>query len=212
MIGGLLGKKLRMGRLVDANGAVVGATIVSVGPCYVTQIKSGDKDGYAAAQIGYEETKRLTKPKLGHLRGAGVPALRYLREVPILPGDEPELGQKVDVSLFAPGEHVDVTATSKGRGFAGVVKRYGFRGGPKSHGQSDRWRAPGSVGAGTTPGRVLKGTRMAGRMGGERVTVKNLEVVAIDPERNLLAVKGAVPGPSGGLIMVRKPKGREGAR
>src|SRR5438045_9684084 len=133
MIGGLLGKKLRMGRLVDANGAVVGATIVSVGPCYVTQIKSGDKDGYAAAQIGYEEAKRLTKPKLGHLRGAAVPALRYLREVPIQPGgDELELGQKFDVTLFAPGEHVDVTATSKGRGFAGGVKRYGFRGGPKA--------------------------------------------------------------------------------
>jgi large subunit ribosomal protein L3 len=122
------------------------------------------------------------------------------------------LGQKFDVSLFAPGDHVDVVGTSKGRGFAGVVKRHGFRGGPKTHGQSDRWRAPGSVGAGTTPGRVLKGTRMAGRMGNDRVTVKNLEVLAVDPERNLMAVKGAVPGPSGGLIMVKKPKARVGAR
>jgi large subunit ribosomal protein L3 len=210
MIGGLLGKKLRMGRLVDPSGAVVGATIVALGPCYVTQIKTRDKDGYEAAQIGYEESKRLTKPKLGHLKG--MPSLRYLREVPIEAGAELELGQKFDVSLFTPGDHVDIVGTSKGRGFAGVVKRYGFRGGPKTHGQSDRWRAPGSVGAGTTPGRVLKGTRMAGRMGGDRVTVKNLEVVAIDLERNLLALKGAVPGPSGGLIMVKRPKTGAGAR
>ena len=210
MIGGLLGKKLRMGRLVDANGAVVGTTIVALGPCYVTQIKTDDNDGYGAAQIGYEETKRLTKPKLGHLRGG--PALRYLREVRIQDGAELELGQRFDVSLFAPGEHVDVTATSKGRGFAGVVKRHGFKGGPKTHGQSDRWRAAGSIGAGTTPGRVLKGTRMAGRMGGERVTVKNLEVVAIDAERNLLAVKGGIPGPPGALVMVKKLKTHAGAR
>jgi len=209
MIGGLLGKKLRMGRLVDEHGAVVGATLVAVGPCYVTQIKSVDSDGYGAVQIGYEESKRLNKPKLGHLKG--MPALRYLREVQIQDGAELELGQKFDVSLFAPGEKVDVTATSKGRGFAGVVKRHGFAGGPKTHGQSDRHRAPGSVGAGTTPGRVLKGTRMAGRMGGDRVTVKNLEIVAIDPERNLLAVKGGIPGPNGALVMIRKLKQAQGA-
>jgi large subunit ribosomal protein L3 len=211
MIGGLLGRKLRMGRLIDADGAVVGATIVSLGPCFVTQIKTKERDGYTAAQVGYEESKRLKKPQLGHLKG--LPALRYLREFPVDSDAELELGQKFDVTLFEPGEHVDVTATSKGRGFAGTVKRHGFHGGPKTHGQSDRWRAPGSVGAGTTPGRVLKGTRMAGHMGSERVTVKNLEVVAIDAERNLLAVKGAIPGPSGGLVMVKKPKAQAaGAR
>ena len=116
-----------------------------------------------------------------------------------------------DVSLFAPGDLVDVTAVTKGRGFAGVVRRYNFKGGPKTHGQSDRWRAPGSIGAGTTPGRVLKGTRMGGRMGGDRVTVKNLEVLAIDPERNLIALKGAVPGPSGGLVTVKKLASRQRA-
>lgn len=210
MIAGLLGKKLRMARLVDGKGAVVGATIVALGPCYVVQVKTSEKDGYSAAQIGFEETKRLTKPKLGHLKAQ--PHLRYLREVPVQGDEAPEVGQKFDVTLFAAGELVDVTGTSKGHGFAGVVKRHGFHGGPKTHGQSDRWRAGGSIGAGTTPGRVLKGTRMPGRMGNDRITVKNLEVVAIDPERNLVALKGAVPGPSGGLIMVRKLKVRAGAR
>ncbi|MEA2640533.1 MAG: large subunit ribosomal protein [Chloroflexota bacterium] len=207
MIGGLLGKKLRMSRLVADTGAVVGTTLVSVGPCFVTQIKTPEKDGYAAVQLGYEEYSKLNKPQIGHLKAG--PRLRYLREVPHDPGDELELGQKFDVSLFEPGEHVDVVATSKGRGFAGVVKRYNFRGGPKTHGQSDRWRAPGSIGAGTTPGRVVKGTRMAGRMGNERVTVRNIEVLAIDTERNLLALKGGVPGPTGVLVTIRKRTPRQ---
>jgi len=209
MISGLLGKKLRMSRMIAPAGDVVGATLLSLGPCYVTQLKTVESDGYEAAQIGYEETKKLNKPALGHLKAT--PRLRYLREVKVDDGAEVELGQMFDVSLFAPGDLVDVTAVTKGRGFAGVVRRYNFRGGPKTHGQSDRWRAPGSTGAGTTPGRVLKGTRMGGRMGGDRVTVKNLEVLAIDPERNLIALKGAVPGPSGGLVTVKKLASRQRA-
>lgn len=205
MIKGLLGRKLRMSRIVSPAGSVVATTLLSMGPCYVTQLKTPERDGYEAAQIGYEESSKLNRPQLGHL-GRG-PKLRHLREVPIQPGEDLSVGQKFDVSLFNPGDRVDVIGSSKGRGFAGVMKRHGFHGGPKSHGQSDRWRAPGSIGAGTTPGRVLKGTRMAGHMGAERVTVKNLEVLATDPERGLLALKGAVPGPSGGLITVMKTKG-----
>jgi len=204
MISGLLGRKLHMGRTLNKSGAVVATTMVSVGPCYVTQLKTFDRDGYEAVQIGYEESRKLTKPQLGHL-GTG-PKLRYLREVAVESGADVTVGQKFDVSLFTSGDRVDAVASSKGRGFAGVMRRHGFHGGPKSHGQSDRGRAAGSIGAGTTPGRVLKGTRMAGRMGGERVTVKNLEVLAIDPERNLLAVKGALPGPSGGLVLLKKAR------
>jgi len=206
MIRALLGKKLRMGRLVDSTGAVVGTTLVSVGPCYITQVKSAEKDGYAAVQIGYGETRKLTKPEAGHLKGA--PKLKHLREVPFEADGDFSIGQKFDVSIFEPGDVVDVVGTSKGRGFAGVMRRHGFHGGPKTHGQSDRWRAARSSGAGTTPGRVLKGTRMAGRMGGERVTVKNLQVLAVDAERNLIAVKGAIPGPSGAIVTIKKVAGR----
>jgi large subunit ribosomal protein L3 len=202
MINGLLGKKLRMSRMIDPNGSVVGVTLMSVGPCYVTQVKTPETDGYAAVQIGYEESKKLTKPKLGHLKHT--PHLRHLREMRSDPEEPLTVGQKLDVSLFEPGEMVNVVGTSKGRGFAGGMKRHGFHGGPKTHGQSDRARAPGSAGAGTTPGRVLKGTRMAGHMGHEQVTVRNLEVMAVDPERNLLALKGSVPGPSGGLVAIKK--------
>lgn len=202
MIEGMLGTKIRMSRAVNATGQVVGVTVLSAGPCYVTQIKTRERDGYQAVQIGYREVSNLSKPRLGHL--AGIPKLKHLREVRLDPGGEVTVGQKFDVSLFSPGDRVDVTGTSKGRGFAGVVRRYGFHGGPKTHGQSDRWRAAGSSGAGTTPGRVLKGTRMAGRMGGERVTVKNLEVLGVDTERNLVALRGAVPGPSGGLVTIKK--------
>ena len=194
-----------MSRIVSPEGSVVATTLLSVGPCYVTQLKTPERDGYEAAQIGYEESRKLNRPQEGHL-GRG-PKLRHLREVPVQAGDELSVGQKFDVSVFNPGDHVDVVGDSKGRGFAGVMKRHGFHGGPKTHGQSDRWRAAGSIGAGTTPGRVLKGTRMAGRMGAERVTVKNLEVLATEPERSLLAVKGAVPGASGGLLTILKSKG-----
>lgn len=193
-----------MSRIVDDSGAVVATTILSLGPCFVTQLKTAEKDGYDAVQIGYGEVRKLTKPKAGHLRGTSAPLLRHLREVKRDGDEEVTVGQRLDATMLNPGDRVDVTAVSKGRGFAGVMRRHGFHGGPKTHGQSDRWRAPGSSGAGTTPGRVLKGTRMAGRMGGERVTVKNLRVLAVDGERNLVAVKGAVPGPTGGLVLVRR--------
>jgi large subunit ribosomal protein L3 len=202
MIQGLLGTKLRMSRMVSGSGAVVGATLVSAGPCYVTQVKTVGNDGYSAVQIGYEESDKLNKPKIGHLKG--LPKLKHLREVRADDDDEVTVGQKFDASLFEVGDIVDVTATTKGRGFAGVVRRYRFAGGPKTHGQSDRWRTGGSSGAGTTPGRVLKGTRMPGRMGAVQVTVKNLEVIAVDSERNLLALKGAVPGSAGALVQISK--------
>lgn len=212
MVNGLLGTKLRMARMVDDTGAVVATTILKVGPCYVTQVKTKEHDGYDAVQIGYGEVRKLTKPKVGHLRRAGaVPLLRHLREVKAESIADVTVGQRIDAGIFAPGDRVDVTGVSKGRGFAGVVKRHGFGGGPKTHGQSDRWRAPGSIGAGTTPGRVLKGTRMAGRMGGERVTIKNLKVLAVDAERNLMAVEGAVPGPPGGLVLIRRAARRQRA-
>jgi large subunit ribosomal protein L3 len=201
-----------MARMVDDAGTVVATTILSLGPCFVTQLKTADRDGYDAVQIGFDEVRKLNKAKMGHLRkAAGAPMLRHLREVKRDGDDALEVGQRLDASILSPGDRVDVTAISKGRGFAGVMKRHGFHGGPKTHGQSDRWRAPGSAGAGTTPGRVLKGTRMAGRMGGEQVTVKNLQVLAVDTERNLVALKGAVPGPSGAVVLVRRTAKRQRA-
>jgi len=194
-----------MTRLFDDTGAATATTIVEAGPCFVTQIKTLDQDGYEAVQIGFEEVpeKRLKRPQRGHLKD-GVPLVKTLREVPASDLDGLAVGARIDVGMLVPGERVDVVGTSKGKGFAGVMKRHNFRGGPKTHGQSDRWRAPGSIGSGTTPGRVFKGTRMAGHMGDERVTVQNLEVIRVDPERNLIALRGAVPGPRGGLIMIKK--------
>jgi len=203
---GILGRKVGMTQIFDESGRVIPVTIVEAGPCYVTQIKTEERDGYRAIQLGFEETKksRLTKPEQGHLERSGVPSLRHLREIRVDDVSVYHEGQRLEVSQFKVGDRVDVVGTSKGRGFAGVVKRYGFRGGPKTHGQSDRTRAPGSIGAGTTPGRVVKGLRMAGRMGNQRVTVQNLRVVLVDPERNLLAVRGAVPGARGGMLMIRE--------
>lgn len=204
MIRGILGRKLGMTRVFDESGVATATTLIQAGPCWVTQVATNTRARWEAVQIGFEETKpkRLTKGQLGHLKN--LPPLRQLREVPADGVAELKVGDRFDAGIFAAGELVDVTATSKGKGFAGVVKRHGFRGGPKTHGQSDRWRAPGSIGSGTTPGRVLKGTRMAGRMGNERVTVKNLRVVRVDPAKNLVAVKGAVPGPNGGLVLLKK--------
>ncbi len=181
-------------------------TVLEVGPCYVTQIKTPETDGYAAVQLGFGEVseKRLTKGVLGHLERAHVPPLRTLREFRVQPDElaEFKLGQKLLVDLFQEGDLVDVTGTSKGKGFQGGVKRHGFNRQPKTHGQSDRERAPGSAGAGSTPGRVYKGKRMPGHMGHQRVTVQNLKVMRVDPERNLLAVRGAVPGPKNGLVTI----------
>ncbi len=191
-----------MTQIFDERGEIVPVTLVEAGPCYITQVKSEEKDGYTALQLGFGETKRLNKPQRGHLKK--LPPLRYLREVRVDDVQGYQVGQKFGASLFSVGDLVDVTGISKGKGFAGAMKRHGFRGGPATHGQSDRARAPGSIGATTTPGRVFKGLRMAGRMGNEQVTVQNLEVVLVDPERNLLGVRGSIPGNRGVLVVVRK--------
>jgi large subunit ribosomal protein L3 len=205
---GILGKKVGMTQIFDEQGEVIPVTVIEAGPCYVAQKKTLERDGYTAVQLGFEEIKasRATKPKLGHLAKNNLPALRYLREFRVEDHSELSEGQKLDVSVFEVGDRVDVMGTSKGRGFAGVVKRHGFGGGPRTHGQSDRLRAPGAISSGSTPGRVYKGLRMAGRMGGSRVTVQSLEVALVDPERNLLAVKGAVPGAREGLLVIREAR------
>ena len=273
MLDALLGRKVGMTQVFGPNGTVIPVTIIEVGPCFVTQVKTVNNDGYEAIQIGFEQTtnKHSTRPVLGHL-GHSLPLLKgqrktlqtyqqsertkakattaegesdtetssetttektskqiahllkiqanhqrrpgpelgpfkVIREVGLQSGVTPEkieLGAQFDAALFTVGEEIDVVGTTKGKGFQGGVKRHGFRGGPKTHGQSDRHRAPGSIGSGTTPGRVLKGTRMAGHMGNARVTAKKLQVVQADPERNLLVVKGSVPGANGGLLTVKK--------
>ncbi|HZQ10976.1 MAG TPA: 50S ribosomal protein L3 [Anaerolineae bacterium] len=204
MAEGLLGRKRGMTQIFSSKGQVVPVTVLEVGPCFVTQIRTNEKEGYSAIQLGFEETRRLNKAERGHLKRT--PSLKHLREVRTTQLDKYEIGQKLNAALFSVGELVDVTGISKGKGTAGVVKRHHFHGGPKTHGQSDRWRRPGSSSATTTPGRVLKGTRRAGRMGAERVTVSNLEVIQVDPERNLVTVRGAVPGPKSGLIFVKKAR------
>jgi len=206
VIQGILGRKLGMTRTFDETGAVAATMLVQAGPCWVTQLRTPDKDGYQAVQLGFGETKKLNKPEKGHLKNT--PPLQVLREIPADSLEGLEVGQKVELGFLKPGDRVDVVGTSKGRGFAGVVKRHGFRGGPKTHGQSGRWRHPGSIGSGTTPGRVLKGVKMAGHMGNERVTVQNLEVLQVDAERNLVALRGAVPGPRGGLLVIRQVRKR----
>jgi len=209
MLKGLIGKKIGMTQIFDENGTAIPATLIEAGPCYVTQIRVAENDGYSAVQLGFEEIKpkRLSGGRLGHLKKNNMPPLRYLREFRV---KEPQIeeGDTVNVDIFVIGDNVDVTGISKGKGFAGAVKRHGFAGGPKTHGQSDRWRAPGSRGSGTTPGRVFKGARGPGHMGHERVTVQNLRVVLVDPERNLLAVRGAVPGPKGGPVMIKEARKR----
>ena len=203
---GLIGRKLGMTQIFTDEGVMVPVTVLEVGPCYVTQIKTPESDGYAAVQLGFGEVKekRLTGGVRGHLKRANAPAVRTLREFRVQPDElaEFKLGQKVLVDLFSEGDFVDVTGTSKGKGFQGGVKRHNFNRQPKTHGQSDRERAPGAAGAGSTPGRVYKGKRMPGHMGHERVTVQNLKVMRVDPERNLLAVRGAVPGPKNGLVTI----------
>lgn len=203
---GLLGRKLGMTRIFDESGKVIPVTVIEAGPCYVTQKKTAENDGYSAIQIGFEETeqRKLTRPEWMRLKKVNLPPLRHLRELRMSDVSGYEVGQKLLVDLFKPGDKVDVTGLSKGRGFAGVVKRHGFAGGPATHGQSDRHRAPGSIGSGTTPGRVYKGTRMAGHMGNHTSTVQNLQVVMVDPERNLLLVRGAVPGAKNGLVLIRE--------
>jgi large subunit ribosomal protein L3 len=204
-IEGLLGRKLGTVQVFDDRGRLRGATAVEVGPCFVTDLRTPEKHGYTAVQVGFQETKRLNKPEAGHLRAAGNHKLRHLAEFRLLDGQY-SVGDQINADLFDVGALVDVTATSKGRGFQGGVKRHGFKGGPRTHGQSDRHRAPGSIGSGTTPGRVWKGTRMAGHMGAVRTTVRNLQVVARNDDRGVIFVAGSVPGPDGGLVRVRKAR------
>ncbi|MGQ9456885.1 MAG: 50S ribosomal protein L3 [Anaerolineae bacterium] len=205
---GIIGRKMGMTQIFDEMGEVIPVTVIQAGPCYVTQVKTEETDGYNAVQLGFEEVppRKLNLPLVGHLKRAGVPALRYLREFRTKDAAQYRPGQKVTVEVFSPGDHVDVVGTSKGRGFAGGVKRHGFGGGPKTHGQSDRHRAPGSVSSGTTPGRVWKGKRMAGHMGNRRVTAQNLTIVRVDVGRNLLVVRGPVPGPRNGLVVVKEAR------
>lgn len=202
MIQGIIGRKLGMTQVFRDNGKAEAVTAVIAGPCTVIQVKTEAKEGYNAAQLGFGEAKKLKSPQRGHLKELG--NFRYLREFRLADTKDVKVGDKIDVSLFKPGDLVDISGVSKGKGFAGVVKRYGFAGGPKTHGQSDRHRAPGSIGAGTSPGRVFKGTRMPGRMGNTRVTVRKLEVIQADATRNLLLVKGAVPGARNGLLLIGK--------
>ena len=201
MVEVILGRKIGMTQIFRSDGRIVAVTAIEAGPCTVSQVKSVSKDGYDAVQLGFGEVKRLNSPLKGHLKGLG--QLKYLREFRQDDISSCQVGQKVDVGLFKADDLVNISGISKGKGFAGVIKRYHFAGGPKSHGQSDRHRAPGSIGP-THPGRVLKGKHMAGHMGNQRVTVQHLEVVEADPSRNLLLVKGAVPGARGGLLIIKK--------
>jgi large subunit ribosomal protein L3 len=207
MFKGLIGKKVGMTQVFDADGAAVPITLIEAGPCFVTQVRTAEHEGYSAVQLGFEEVKpkRLTGGELGHLKKYNLPPLRFLRE---FRAKDPQVkeGETVTVNLFTVGEKVDIIGVSKGKGFAGGVKRYHFHGGPRTHGASDRERAPGSRSSTTTPGRVYKGARGPGHMGDDRVTSQSLKVVIVDNERNLIGVRGAVPGPKGGLVLINEAR------
>ena len=207
MVKGLIGKKIGMTQIFDDSGVAIPVTVIEAGPCYVTQVRLPEKDGYSAVQMGFSEVKpkRLTGGQLGHLKRNNLPPLKFLREFRIKDPDVQE-GDQVTVAVFVVGEKVDVVGTSKGKGFQGAVKRYHFQGGPRTHGASDRERAPGSRSSGTTPGRVYKGSRGAGHMGSDRVTSQSLKVVMVDAERNLIGVRGSVPGARGSLVMVKEAR------
>jgi len=207
MLKGLIGKKIGMTQIFDESGLAIPVTVIEAGPCYVTQVRLPEKDGYSAIQLGFGETKkqRLTGGQLGHLRRNDLSPLKFLREFRVKNPDVQE-GDKLTVAVFSVGERGDVVGTSKGKGFQGGVKRYHFKGGPRTHGASDRERAPGSRGSGTTPGRVYKGSRGPGHMGNDRVTAQSLKVVLVDPERNLIGVNGSVPGARGGLVLVKEAR------
>ena len=202
---GLVGRKCGMTRIFTPDGESIPVTVIEVLPNRVTQVKTTETDGYNAVQLAFEEVaeRKLSKGERGHLQKAGVPTLRQVREVRSTEPPAHTLGDVIKADIFQEGDIVDVIGISKGRGFAGAVKRHGFSGGPKTHGQSDRHRATGSRGAGTTPGHTFPGTRAPGQMGNQRVTVQNLKIALVDPERNLIAIRGAVPGPRTGLVLVR---------
>ena len=202
---GIIGKKLGMTQVFADDGATVGVTVVEVEPSVIVQVKTKEKDGYDAIQLGYGRIKQknVTKPLQGHYNKANKGFFRHLKEFPAESGQY-AAGQEINADLFQVGDFVDVVGTSKGKGFAGAVKRYHFAGGPKTHGQSDRQRAPGSRGSGTTPGRVYKGAKGPGHMGNDRVTTQNLKVVLVDQDRNLIGLRGSVPGSRGGILMIKE--------
>lgn len=207
MFKGLIGKKVGMTQIFDGEGVAIPITLIEAGPCFVTQVRTVANDGYQAIQLGYEEVKpkRLTGGEMGHLKRNNLPPLRIVREFRAKDQEVKE-GETVNVSVFTVGEKVDVIGVSKGKGFQGGVKRYHFRGGPRTHGQSDRERGPGSRSSTTTPGRVYKGSRGPGHMGSDRVTSQSLKVVLVDAERHLLGVRGAVPGAKGGLVLINEAR------
>jgi len=207
MTDGIIGKKLGMTQVYGEGGRAEAITAIEAGPCTVTQIKTEDSDGYSAVQLGFGQVKK--EKKAGSKKNAKektTAKFKYVREFKFEDPKALAAGQKLDAGMFKAGDKVDVIGISKGKGFAGGVKRYHFHGGPKTHGQSDRWRAPGSVGSNTTPGRVFKGLRMAGHMGSQRVTASNLTVLQADPARNLILIKGAVPGAANGMVLVQKSR------
>ncbi len=203
---GILGKKIRMTQIFDDNGTAFPVTIISAGPCYVTQLKTEKKDGYEAIQVGYDEVKdkHVKLPVKGHTKKAGVKTLKHFREFTPFTNREIKVGDELKVDVFSEGETIEVSGISKGRGFQGVMKRHNFSGANMTHGQSDRQRAPGSLGQSSSPSRVFKGTRMGGRMGSDRVTLPTVQVLRIDEEKNLIFVKGPVPGGDGSLVELKK--------
>lgn len=202
---GIVGRKIGMTQVFDEAARSIPVTAIEAGPCRIALIRTPERDGYSAIQLAFEGVKenKLNKPELGHLRKAGVGPHRHLVEIRVADASQFEVGQELRADVFEAGERADVVGTSKGKGFQGVYKRHNFGGAPASHGTERKHRTPGAVGACATPSRIFKGQKMPGRMGNERVTILNLEVVRVDPERNLLLVKGAVPGPDGGLVLVR---------
>lgn len=202
---GILGEKIGMTQVFDDQSRVIPVTVIKAGPCRVTQVKTSEKDGYSAIQIAFEDVpeRKVTKPELGHLNKAGVSPMRRLAELRLSDVTSYEVGQEIKADIFEKGDRADVVGVSKGKGFAGVMKRHGFKGLSASHGTERKHRSPGAIGACATPSRVFKGMRMPGHMGHERVTLLNLEVVDADAERNLLLIRGAIPGPNGGIVMVR---------
>ena len=206
MSNGILGKKVGMTQVFDEDGTAIPVTVIEAGPCPIVQIKTKDREGYNALQLGFgaQRENKLNRPEGGHFKKANVPPHRFLKELRVDTIEGLSVGSTLDAGIFSAGDYVDVTGTSKGRGFTGVVKRWGFSGGKKTHGGEKDHRAPGSIGASSWPSRVFKGKKMAGRHGGQQITVQNLEILTADPKRNLLVLKGAVPGPPNGLLVIQK--------
>jgi len=208
MLKGLIGRKIGMTQIFDESGRAIPVTLIEAGPCFVSQVKEVETDGYSAVQLAFGEVKpkRLSKAQLGHLKTNNLPPVRVLREFRTKKIEDINPGDELNASVFAAGEYVDVVGTSKGKGFAGAMKRHGFHGGPATHGQSDRQRSPGSSGSGTTPGRVYKGKRRPGHMGNVQVTSSHIRIAMVDPERNLIAVQGSVPGAKGGTVVIKEAR------